>query len=224
MTDFVDEILAKSLATHPFLCQIGGKHPNLKEIYRLLANARGFSAGQGQWYASLIKRIDNPSIQALLASQMNDEFGGDDPSKTHLSLYDELLRGLEQALDADVPEGKMGLAPGQRLTSRAEACYHSPSVYQAIGTVIAAEIRALQFNRWLGEIMQRQNKIDLAQFSWYREHAEMEPHHAKDSERIANMLEAEEKREAAVGARAFDDVLWAFLDEMLAGSPGTIPA
>ena len=209
MNDLIDRLHATDIADHPFLQRVGSEQPDMSDFQALLANAREFARRLVRWYALLIARLHDARLQSLLARQLNDELGGGDPSQIHIDGYDALLAALrpfERAGDR---------SPGERFASSMDACYTAADADEAVGTVIAAEVRGWQMNQWIGMTLQRQQALPLEQLDWYHVHAEVEQEHAQDSAALYALLDSDARRDAAArGAAAFDQVLWRFLDEM----------
>lgn len=215
MEHLIAHLNDKNFAAHPCLEQIAGRGILAGEGLRdLLVNARGFSFGQRRWYALLVARTEDVRIQSLLAKQLNDELGAGDFSRIHIYHYDSLI----ETLGKTSPSG-----PGLRLEAAAETHYSAANSDEALGTVIAAEIRALQFNQWVSTLMGRHNSSSIPASAWHDEHSDTEPDHADEAAQMFQLLSTPERRSsAAKGALALDAALDTFLDEMLEGFRSSI--
>jgi DMATS type aromatic prenyltransferase len=203
-----------SISAHPFLRRMRREPVSLSRLYLLMASAHlGISKHFVRWLATTVARVEDDRIRSLLAQQLTDELGNGNPDRRHSLLFDRLLRCLSEW----APRGSQTFVEsiGKELQDRAERHFLSSDPSEAVGALIASEICAEEFDRLLGEEFGRQTELLPADLAWVTVHTDLEPSHASDSIRIANMLGSQEALNAAWrGATGTFLTAWSYLDSL----------
>lgn len=203
-----------SISEHPFLRRMRREPVSLSRLYLLMASAHlGISKHFVRWLANTVARVKDDRIRSLLAQQLSDELGNGNPDRRHSLLFDRLLACLSEW----APRGSQTFVQnlGQKLQERAERHFLSSDPSEAVGALIASEICAEEFDRLLGEEFSRQSELLPADLAWVTVHTDLEPSHASDSIRIANLLSTPEDLNAAWrGATGTFLTAWSYLDSL----------
>jgi DMATS type aromatic prenyltransferase len=207
----------RSVAEHPFLRRLRREPVDLAKLYALMASAyEGISQSFVPWLAQTIARVGDNRVRSILAKQLNDELGGGEPARLHSALLERLLAALSPWAAPDAKDAI--LAAGRRLKSDVGLHFQAEDPYEAVGAVMASEIYAEQFDRFLKDEFARQRELVPSDLAWLDVHNELEPDHASDSYRLAGFLPDSERALAAVwqGVWGLERAAWSYLDALYA--------
>lgn len=205
----------RGMGRHPFLRLTAEQPVDMGVLYDFMSNLNLATSAYPAWLQASSARMPSPKVRSILFKLLNDEYGSGDPEQIHVNLYDDMLRALRPwQLPLEAAEA---LRPGRGLRARAEAIFHATDPYEGLGVVISGEISAEQHIRWLGHQLSRQTHVDPTQLAWYTVHAQVEPDHALDSSRLAQLIAEDADVRASVwrGAEAAVASLNEFLDELM---------
>ncbi len=211
MKQLVERYNQHGLDKHPYLVALDAQPADLSKVYEIVASARGFAGRFCTWLAGVISRLEDTRLQSVLARQLNDELGNGDPTKVHIGLYDQMLASL-----APFKKSAGSDEAGRYFRDEADRCFRAADPYEALGSMIAGEIFAAQFDAWFARQLSRQRELDLAKCTWYSAHETVEVEHANDSTRLASFVPVDDAHQSAVlrGAHNLDAVISGFLDRV----------
>lgn len=198
---------------HPLFHRMHRESPDLGRLWLLMANGReGIGNPFVGWLSSLISRIQEGPIRAILAKQLNDELGDGDFSRSHRVLLDRLIEALDPFRPKGNPETL--LAPGRILKEELEALYTRPDPYEAIGASIVVEIFGKQVDQQLGKVFRRQKSILPDTFTWVTLHETLEEEHASESLDLARLAPKDKQEAILKGASDLAAISWRYLDNL----------
>jgi len=207
--------LERGMGRHPFLRLTAELPVDMGVLYDFMSNLNLATSAYPAWLQTSCARVPSPKIRSILFKLLNDEYGSGDPEQIHVNLFDDMLGALRPwQLPLEAGEA---LRPGRELRARAEAIFNARDPYEGLGVVISGEISAEQHIAWLGHQLSRQTHLDPNQIAWYTVHARVEPDHALDSSRLAQLIGEDAGVRASVwrGAEAAVASLNVFLDALL---------
>ncbi|HEY6033588.1 MAG TPA: iron-containing redox enzyme family protein [Kofleriaceae bacterium] len=201
---------------HPLFRRLAREPAAVTPIWTILANNWvGIGDRFPRWLAALVARVEDDRVRSVLAKQLDDELGHGDPTRAHRLLFQRMLADLEPYAPPLAERDRL-LGPGRRLAHGLADSYLARPELEAIGGTLVAEVYGKQVDQALGDLLRRQQELDVNQLTWLVLHETLEEDHADESAELAAMMPQDRDAQAAVcrgadnivqlGMRYFDDI------------------
>jgi pyrroloquinoline quinone (PQQ) biosynthesis protein C len=197
---------------HPFLQRLAREPSPLPVLAVLLHNIREATTREfARRLASVVARVEEDPICAVLAKQLNDELGDGDYTRAHRVLLERFVSGMERYAASDPP-----VAPGRALYRVLEELYVERDAYEGLGATLVMELYGKQVDQFFGDQLRREAELPASVMEWLTLHETLEEEHVNESVELAALVPPGPKRERALrGAREVARAGWAFFDGMM---------